>query len=168
MTSHSIPSMPFSPNITVKRSYSTSHEANRMNMYFCHCCVILTVASVCSKTSRASSKEHFSSRHSLSRFPVFSSSNQPEFALLIRFKTPWASSLRSNTREHITGGHDSHLKSTAECVCVLWSLPEAEWQQWRLKITNDKDRRHMLTSGLIWTRLDLCAVRSKVLNTLHP
>lgn len=47
---------------------------------------ILTVFSVFSKTSRASSKLHFSSRHSLSRFPRTNSSNLPELYLFGRFR----------------------------------------------------------------------------------
>lgn len=47
---------------------------------------ILTVFSVFSKTSRASSKLHFSSIHSLSRFPWTNSSNLPELYLFGRFR----------------------------------------------------------------------------------
>lgn len=47
---------------------------------------ILTAFSVFSKTSRASSKLHFSSIHSLSRFPWTNSSNLPELYLFGRFR----------------------------------------------------------------------------------
>ena len=47
---------------------------------------ILTVFSVFSKTSRASSKLHFSSLHSLSRFPGINSSSLPELYLFGRWR----------------------------------------------------------------------------------
>lgn len=56
----------------------------------------LTVLAVSSKTSRASSKEHISSMHSLSRFPFFISSKN-EFALRTRPRTLLARSGLRNT-----------------------------------------------------------------------
>lgn len=62
------------------------------------CAPALTVLAVSSKTSRASSKEHVSSIHSLSRFPFFISS-QNEFALRTRPRTLLARSGLRNTSD---------------------------------------------------------------------
>ncbi|KAG7215631.1 hypothetical protein INR49_021986 [Caranx melampygus] len=74
-----------------------------------------TVVSVCSKTSRASSYEHFSSRHSLFRSPICSSSNQPELYLRVRTRTPWA---RSGSRKT---GQREREREEADGPVWFWS-----------------------------------------------
>ena len=69
---------------------------------------LLTVRSASSKTSRASSSEQASSRHSRSRFPCFTSSKN-ELALRALCRTRWAWSRGRNTG---AGGQGCHGLAT--------------------------------------------------------
>lgn len=69
---------------------------------------LLTVCSASSKTSRASSSEQASSRHSRSRFPCFTSSKN-ELALRALCRTRWAWSRGRNTG---AGGQGCHGLAT--------------------------------------------------------
>lgn len=63
----------------------------QMKAFGCFAAGLLTVFSVFSNTSRASSKLHFSSMHSLSRFPGINSSSLFELPRLVLLRTVFAS-----------------------------------------------------------------------------
>lgn len=86
----------------------------------------LTVFSLSSKTSRASSNEQASSRHSRSRFPCFISSRN-ELALRALCRTRWAWSRGRNTGQEdkaLTGSPRGHAPPPASVSggWVRWCL----------------------------------------------